>query len=180
MVDFTVTGRRRQPESLSFTLRSCRSTTARTGTGGCVLKSTFRDPFHRMLLELAFRFRLGILRSDPSTSSLASLRDFPRGACADASLLLAKYLQVNKCGSSLFVLGKRHGQRHAWLQLEQFIIDITADQFDDKDEGVIVTKESSWHSSFNGNIHGVADFCLYDPNTVFQLSRAYQAITYRL
>lgn len=129
------------------------------------------------LFELAFRFRLAILRSDPSTSTLVSLRDFPRGACADASLLLAKYLQVNKSGSSLFVLGERRRQRHAWLQLEEFIIDITADQFDDRDEGVMVTRESSWHSSFDGKIHGVADFCLYDRHTVFQLTRAYQAIT---
>src|SRR6185369_13279411 len=117
------------------------------------------------------------LRSNPSTSSLVTLQDFPHGACSDASLLLAKYLQVKKCGLSLYVLGERHGRRHAWLQLQELIIDITADQFDDQDAGVIVTGDSSWHSSFNGKIHNVADFCLYDRHTVFQLTRAYQAIT---
>ncbi|HBG04589.1 MAG: hypothetical protein A2075_21300 [Geobacteraceae bacterium GWC2_58_44] len=137
------------------------------------------DPFQEILFALASRFRLAILRSNPSTSSLGTLQDFPHGACGDASLLLAKYLQVNKCGRSLLVLGERHGRGHAWLQLQEVIIDITADQFDDQDDGVIVTSDSSWHSSFNGNIHNVADFCLYDRHTVFELTRAYEAITRR-
>jgi hypothetical protein len=135
------------------------------------------DPFQEILFSFASRFRLAILRSNPSTSSLATLRDFPRGACGDASLLLAKYLQVNRCGQSLYVLGRRRGHVHAWLQLEQFTIDITADQFDDQDAGVIVAPDSPWHASFYGKIHNVADFCLYDPDTVFQLTRAYEAIT---
>jgi hypothetical protein len=130
----------------------------------------------QMLFELAFRFRLAILRSTPSTCRLATLQEFPRGACRDASLLLAKYLQVNNCGSSFYVLGERQGHDHAWLQLDAFIIDITADQFEDQDASVIVSSDSSWHASFNGKIHNVADFCLYDTHSALQLTRAYQAI----
>jgi hypothetical protein len=135
------------------------------------------DPIQATLVNLVSLFRLAILRSRSSTLHLATLQEFPRGACGDASLLLAKYLEVNNCGHSFYVLGERHGQQHAWLQLEEFIIDITADQFDDQDAGVIVTTESAWHASFNGKIHNVADFCLYDRTSVFLLTRAYQAIT---
>lgn len=135
------------------------------------------DSFLANLINLAFRFRLAILRSVGTTNFLVTLREFPRGACGDASLLLAKYLQVNNCGQSFYVLGERHGQHHAWLQLEEYIIDITADQFDDQDAGVIVTTDSPWHASFNGKIHNVADFCLYDRASVFLLTRAYQEIT---
>jgi hypothetical protein len=138
------------------------------------------DPIQKILYDLTSRFRGAILRSTPSTSQLLSLRDFPHGACADASLLLAKYLQVNNCGQSFYVLGMRDGQGHAWLQLDEFVIDITADQFDDQDDGVIVSTNSSWHNSFNGNIHSVADFCLYHRDTVFELTRAYHSITSRL
>lgn len=134
-------------------------------------------PLQQILFELAFRFRLAIVRSIPSTSPLATLQDFPRGACRDAALLLAKYLQVNNCGTPFYVLGERRGQDHAWLQLQEFIIDITADQFEDQEAAVIVSSDSAWHSSFNGKIHNVADFCLYDPHSAFQLTRAYQAIT---
>lgn len=130
--------------------------------------------------RLALRFRLAILRSGPATSRLATLREFPRGACSDASLLLAKYLQVNECGLSHYVLGERRGLRHVWLQLHGLVVDITADQFEDQDAGVIVSSDSAWHAAFNGKIHSPADFCLYDRQTVFELTRAYEGITCRL
>jgi hypothetical protein len=135
------------------------------------------DQLRERIFHLASSFRLQILRSGPGDSPLATLREFPRGACGDASLLLAKYLQVNRCGLPFFVLGNRHHHSHAWLQLLDYTIDITADQFADQDAGVIVTTDSSWHCAFNGKIHNVADFCLYDRHTVYQLTRAYEAIT---
>lgn len=144
------------------------------GNGGVM--DQLQDPFQELLFLLAARFRMAILRRLPSSSSLATLTDFPRGACADASLLLAKYLQVNRCGLAHLVLGHRQGLRHAWLQLHDFVIDITADQFDDQGAPVIVEVDSPWHASFNGDIHNVADFCLYDRDTVVRLTGAYQEI----
>lgn len=138
---------------------------------------TRSDPFQELLLRLAHRFRCAILRSNPRTGRLITLRDFPVGACGDASLLLAKYLQVNGCGRPLYVVGKRNGLVHAWLQLGDLTIDITADQFDDQDAGVIVSAESAWHLSFNGKIYSVADFCLYDQLSAFELTKAYKVIT---
>lgn len=138
------------------------------------------NPFQQILFEHASRFRLAIMVSDPAASRLATLRDFPHGACRDASLLLAKYLQVKNCGRSLYVLGERHGHGHAWLQLQEFTVDITADQFEDQEAGVIVSSDSPWHATFNGKIHNVADFCLYDPRSAFELTRAYEVITSQL
>lgn len=135
------------------------------------------DPLQELLFQLAHRFREAILRSNPRASRLATLREFPTGACGDASLLLAKYLQVNGCGRSHYMVGKRKGRTHAWLQLADFTIDITADQFEDQDAGVIVTTDSAWHSSFQGKIQNIADFCLYDRRSAFELTTAYEAIT---
>lgn len=142
-----------------------------------VLMKSCSEPLQELLFQLAHRFREAILRSNPRVSRLVSLREFPRGACGDASLLLAKYLQVKGCGRSHYVLGKRGGRTHAWLQLEKFTIDITADQFEDQDAGVIVSTDSAWHSSFQGKIQNVADFCLYDKRSAFELTTAYEAIT---
>lgn len=141
------------------------------------LMKTRSDPLQELLSRLAHRFRGAILRSNPRTGRLITLREFPVGACGDASLLLAKYLQVKGCGRSHYVVGKRNGLSHAWLQLGDFTIDITADQFDDQDAGVIVSADSVWHSSFHGNIQNVADFCLYDQRSIFELTKAYEVIT---
>jgi hypothetical protein len=37
---------------------------------------------------------------------------------------------------------------HAWLECDGLIADITADQFEDVDEPVIVTRDRSWHAQF--------------------------------
>jgi hypothetical protein len=134
-------------------------------------------PLQQLLFRLASRFRSGILRCNRLSLSLPTLRDFPRGACGDASLLLGKYLQVQRCGLAHYVLGERAGLPHAWLQLHGFIVDITADQFEDQSASVIVSTDSSWHRSFNGKMHSPADFCLYDRETVFKLTNAYQEIS---
>lgn len=139
-----------------------------------------RGAQRELLFHLASRFRRAILSTDLPNCSLPSLSDFPHGACHDASLLLAKYLQVNGCGDAYYVLGERGGVRHAWLELQGFVLDITADQFADQPAGVIVTGESAWHAAFNGHIHNTADFCLYDPRSAFKLTRAYHLITGRL
>ncbi|MBC2932935.1 hypothetical protein [Nocardioides sp. zg-1228] len=37
------------------------------------------------------------------------------------------------------------GRTHAWLEQDDVIIDITAYQFDDIDEPIIVTTDRTWH-----------------------------------
>lgn len=127
------------------------------------------------LSELAAVFRAAIMACDPKSLPIA-LQGFPRGACGDAALLLAKYLQENGCGEFDYVEGEKEGRSHAWLQRGKVIIDITADQFEDQDTPVIVTQDHSWHSGFDGQVRHVAGFCIYDPRTVDMLGAAYKRI----
>jgi hypothetical protein len=87
---------------------------------------------------------------------------FPRGYCQGASKLLAKYLVEIEgiCPVEGVANGTRHlpsddpdwpiEQSHFWLEQSCFIVDITADQFDDCAEPVIVTTDCSWHAQFQG------------------------------
>jgi hypothetical protein len=127
------------------------------------------------LIALVTVFRAAIEKCDPKSLTV-EFDDFPRGSCGDAALLLAKYLEQNNCGKFYYILGERSGKSHAWLKQRNVIIDITADQFYDNSEAVIVTTDHSWHLSFKGKAQGIADFENYDKNTVQKLSSAYQKI----
>jgi len=71
--------------------------------------------------------------------------------------------------------GKIRELSHAWLQnKEDLIVDITADQFDEIDEKIIVTEDKKWHSSFESEIKHVAHFKIYDKPTVLRLGNAYK------
>lgn len=127
------------------------------------------------LFRLASAFRSGIVKCKSKSLSI-TLQDFPRGACGDAALLLAKYLENNGCGKFQYMLGQKNGYSHAWLQQDDIIVDITADQFHDQDSPVIVTRDDSWHSEFDGKIENVADFELYDQSTATMLKYKYREI----
>ena len=131
------------------------------------------------LFELASIFRRAIIECDPVSFDV-TLSNFPYGACGDASLLLAKYFENNKCGKFDYVLGNRDGWSHAWLQNGSIIIDITADQFDDQDLPVIVSRDHTWHLSFNGEIEYVADFNIFDCRTSISYKRMYNLITAKI
>lgn len=74
------------------------------------------------------------------------LKNFPKGACGDTSLLLGIYL--NEHGfSTNYVCGfsEENDSSHAWLEYKDIIIDITAYQFPEIEDKIIVTKNSKWH-----------------------------------
>jgi hypothetical protein len=88
---------------------------------------------------------------------------FPRGYCQGASKLLAKYLV--EVESIMPIEGIANGTRylpsdgdsewpieqsHFWLEHAGYIIDITADQFEDGPEPVVVTTDRSWYDRFQG------------------------------
>lgn len=75
---------------------------------------------------------------------------FPGGSCSDASLVLGAIL--DDAGHTGFQCAwgeivKPDGTRpsHGWLQRGDLIVDITADQFDEIAEPVIVATDSAWH-----------------------------------
>jgi hypothetical protein len=82
------------------------------------------------------------------------MANFPRNSCDHASALLGRYLQEHGFDVVYINNGCRDGNSwknsHAWLEIGDMIIDITADQFSDQTERVIVTTDHTWHSAFYG------------------------------
>lgn len=81
-------------------------------------------------------------------------KTFPRGTCSDASLLLGVYLQREGYDEITYISGNR-GKRsdgswtsHAWLEIGNIVVDITAGQFDEISTDWIVLHDSMWHQSF--------------------------------
>lgn len=132
---------------------------------------------------LASRFREAIEACDPKHLTIG-LEDFPRGSCGDASLLLGTYLREHGRGDFTYILAeRREGDSwfsHAWVEIDGVLVDITADQFPEIDERVIVCRDSAWHRRFEIEPRGVADFRVYDTRTVAFLGQAYLAICARL
>jgi hypothetical protein len=83
-----------------------------------------------------------------------NFKAFPKDMCERTSNLLGRYLRENGIESAEYVCrGRRKksgpgNERHAWLEVCGLVIDITADQFPDQREPVIVTADHSWHSTF--------------------------------
>lgn len=62
--------------------------------------------------------------------------------------MLGDYLKRKGFGTALNVSGFIGQQSHAWLELNGLYIDITADQFPQIDDDVIVTSKSLFHEQF--------------------------------
>jgi hypothetical protein len=133
------------------------------------------------LKSVATRFRLAIERCDRRQLPVC-MQGFPAGACGDATLLLGTFLADQGLGTFMYVLGTRTDNEidgrytHAWLEGDGIIVDITADQFSEVDERVIVSKFSEWHSTFDRDEPNKADYRIYDRHTVASLGRAYATI----
>jgi hypothetical protein len=134
------------------------------------------------LRALALKFRAGIEQCD-RRSLPVTFEDFPRGACGDASLLLGKYLHAEGFGIFQYVCGirRRSHQKHehAWLRQGEVIIDITANQFPEIDQPIIVTTDHTWHSAFEVRNEREADYEVYDDRTRCMFDNAYQKIIER-
>jgi hypothetical protein len=125
----------------------------------------------------AARFRNAIERCP--RNDLPTLRSFPRGSCGDASILLGEYLHQAGHGQWDYVAGERELDlhSHAWLEHDEMIVDITADQFDDVTEPVIVTSDRSWHRQFSyPEPRHPALIDTYDPATRTTLLEVYTRV----
>ena len=130
-------------------------------------------------LALAKGFRDGIEQADRCMLGI-SFQDFPLGSCGDAAPLLGRYLKDNGASEVTYVLGERgHGdsrQSHAWLLVDGCIVDITADQFPDIQERIVVRAASTWHETFEVCEQHSGDYRVYDAATVANLDRIYAVI----
>lgn len=115
-----------------------------------------------MDIESAKRVRCSALRF---REAIESLRDsgldefftmFPRGTCGDTSELLGTWLSENGFGEFFYICGERGTFEdggwfsHAWIEQDGWIVDITADQFPEVSDRIIVCHraESVWHATF--------------------------------
>lgn len=80
-------------------------------------------------------------------------RSFPRGACGATCDVLATVLESRFSVKPIWVgadIGEgANWSSHAWLEVEGFTVDITADQFGK--EPVIVARRSEWHDALSVN-----------------------------
>ena len=112
--------------------------------------------------ELAIRFREAILKCDRTKLPL-SLADFPTNSCSDASILLGTYFKDNGVNGFILIKGKRGEggslETHYWLEKGDMLVDITADQFKDINEEIVITKtDSRWYGTFDKSILQDADY----------------------
>lgn len=99
------------------------------------------------IYKLVVAFRIALQEAALSDSSLGGT--FPQGWCGTACDMLSKYLEQNGI-STAYVFGENSNCiTHAWLEYEDLIIDITADQFSEIDEKVVVTRNRCWYEQFN-------------------------------
>ena len=133
-----------------------------------------------MITICAKKFREALEKCDRHLLPIA-FEEFPRGSCGDATLLLAKFLEKSGFGMFDYVCGEipiEGGglQSHAWLQRSNLIIDITADQFDEVQETVLVTRNHDWHNRFHSEVKHIADYEIFDEHTKNSLAAAYTMV----
>lgn len=73
---------------------------------------------------------------------------FPKGCCDITSDLLGTYLESLGFGQFDHICGQRDDWRHAWIEGQGLIIDVTADQCEDGPGPVVVAPQSPWHLLF--------------------------------
>lgn len=136
--------------------------------------SDVATPSFRIVSDACARFRGAVETTIPRP---VGLKDYPLGACGDTCELLADYLRKVGLGDPTFVSGVNRGtgQTHAWLELGELIIDITADQFDGVDHPVIVTTDRSWHDSHfpSSGHHHPAGLAYWDGPTHAEVKQYY-------
>jgi len=121
------------------------------------------------ILKASIRFREAIEKCQNSLG--LGFGKFPKGSCGDATPLLGTYLIELNLGTFMYALGNLGSHKkgnwcsHAWLQSGSIVVDITADQFPEVSEKVIVSSNSKWHKSLKGKHQHIADYRIYDVRT---------------
>lgn len=131
--------------------------------------------FYDCVVFKATEFRQAIVDALPIDDVV--LDSFPDGTCGDVSPLLGEYLYESGLGEWQYRVGWRNGRSHAWIECDGLIVDITADQFDEVDDPVIVTTNSPWHQGFETHDDShPARIGTYDEATATRLASIYNQI----
>jgi len=109
------------------------------------------------ILEAATSFRNALERCHKSLN-VDGFKDFPNNSCGLTSSFLGTFFKDQGFGVFEYFIADVPGGTHAWLQKNDIVIDITADQFDHITDRVIVSNSSIWHQSLDAESQGEADF----------------------
>jgi hypothetical protein len=108
---------------------------------------------------------------------------FPKGWCGDAAPLLLQYLTDSGFGEFEYVCGETRDfdpdempQSHAWLEQNGLIIDITANQFSEIEEPVMITCDKTWHEQFVELSRYKTGIDVYDAGASNRLREAYNEL----
>lgn len=135
-----------------------------------------KDPLYSTLLHRASVFRYAIEQLKPKEfADFTWFSHFPKGCCAETNDLLALFFYEINIFTD-YVWGVNGQVSHAWLEYNEYIIDITADQFEGICQRVIVTKDKSWYLDFQDQRRYQLHYMnVYDYNTA-KLRRLYRNI----
>lgn len=145
-----------------------------------ILKTSFLDKLRNE--SLIFREAI----ENCSSELGITFKYFPKGSCGDTSILLGTYLMDKQYGQFYYMnseigeissTGLPVFKSHAWLQNEgNIIVDITADQFPDIAEKVIVSYGSDWHLRWKGEKQNIANINVYDERTKMNMQKMYNRV----
>lgn len=105
-----------------------------------------------VLEALAHKCRVALEKLADQSDSMFS--GFPRGACGNAAEIVGRILMEQAGYDGQYVEGNLHprvkpGQSHAWYEVDDYIIDITYDQFEGTGlTGWVVPRGQGWHAEF--------------------------------
>jgi hypothetical protein len=130
-----------------------------------VITTSDDGSYAKAVRDAATRFRTAL---EQGSLRLRSLADFPNGSCGDASELLGQYLSDSGLGTWSYRSGTQSDPflTHAWVERNGLIVDITADQFPDISEPVLLTTGRTWHDACfpSGPSTKAADLDWFEPN----------------
>lgn len=103
----------------------------------------------KQLYHIAEDFRQAILSLSDADfgQEINYLKHFPFGCCGITTLMHGAYLHAFGFDQQEYVCGMRFDFSHAWLELDEHIIDITSDQFSDG-EAIYVGELNNFYQSF--------------------------------
>ena len=114
--------------------------------------------------NLVAEFRAALDQINWATMPIG-FKNFPSGTCGDISDILAEHLYLQGIENIEYVCGKNENGTHAWLEIDGFAVDVTADQFDGITDRFLIQSPKIWHSIFEErdrrtagykNMHGPA------------------------
>lgn len=137
--------------------------------------------------ELATSFREALEQLRGSLGRLdLNLDRFPNGCCGNVSPILGTFLTARSCGEFELIEGIRGARgidfrSHAWLRQRELVVDITADQFEEIGDTVIVTDHSPWHDGFSQQLGCCGDHrSLGNEALTATMEQVYRAILERI